>query len=207
MAQEGQGVIARTTPATAYIGCRGSGIGNAGVATEQAHLGHVSPAQWEGRQGVCRQPLGLVVRDQTIYLVCTLWDYPDIKQLVLNRVHSATLQDEPATRLKGFDLDKYIAEGEFGLPAVSGKKLNLVADFSRAAAVTILERALDKNQKVEDIDENTVRLTATVPDTRELRWWLLGFGDQSEVLEPKTLRGELATIAGNLSRRYNASRD
>lgn len=149
-------------------------------------------------------PLGLVVRDQTLYLVCTLWDYQDIKQLVLNRMHSAELMDESAKLLKGFNLDDYIAEGEFGVPAVSGKKIRLVAEFSRGAAITIIERPMDKNQKVEDIDENTVRLTATVPDTSELRSWLLGFGNKVEVIEPEHLRSEIGQIVAELGRRYGA---
>lgn len=147
-------------------------------------------------------PLGLVVRDQTIYLVCTLWDYPDIKQLVMNRMHSATLLAESAKPLKGFNLDGYIAEGEFGLPAVSGKTIRLVAEFSRDAAVTIIERPMEKTQKVEEVDEKTVRLTATVPDTRELRSWLLGFGNEVEVIEPDRLRSEIGQAVADLGQRY-----
>ena len=149
-------------------------------------------------------PLGLVVRDQAIYLVCTLWDYPDIKQLVLNRMHSATILADPAKRPKGFELDDYIAEGEFGLPAVSGKKLNLVVDFNRGAAVSIVERALDKNQTVKEIDEKTVRLSAVVPDTSELRWWLLSFGSQAEVIAPASLRREMTKVVREMALRYNA---
>jgi predicted DNA-binding transcriptional regulator YafY len=35
-----------------------------------------------------------------------------------------------------------------------------------------------------------VRLSATVADTAELRWWLLGFGEGVEVIGPKSLRNE-----------------
>jgi predicted DNA-binding transcriptional regulator YafY len=150
-------------------------------------------------------PLGLVVRDQALYLVCTLWDYPDIKQLVLNRMRSATLLDEPAKPLKGFDLDDYIATGEFGWPAESGKTIKLVAEFSRDAAVTITERPMEKNQKIEDVDEKTVRLTATVPDTKELRSWLLGFGNQVEILYPQSLRNEVYKTVQELERIYSST--
>ena len=151
-------------------------------------------------------PLGLVVRDQTIYLVCTLWEYQDIKQLVLNRIRTAELLDEPAKRLKGFDLDDYIAKGEFGWPAESGKNVRLVAEFVRSAAVTIIERPMEKNQKVEDVDEKIVRLTATVPDTRELRSWLLGFGNRVEVIAPASLRSEIGQIVADMGRRYGESK-
>lgn len=127
-------------------------------------------------------PLGLVVRDHVIYLVCTLRDYEDVKLLALHRIHRADLLDEPARKLKGFDLDKYIKEGKLGWPVEEGKKIKLVADFAKDAALTFIERPLDLNQVVEDIDENTVRLTAEVMDTRELRTWLLGFGSRVKII-------------------------
>jgi predicted DNA-binding transcriptional regulator YafY len=129
-------------------------------------------------------PLGLVVRDHVIYLVCTLRDYDDVKLLALHRIHKADLLDEPARRLKGFDLDRYIKEGKLGWPVEDGKKIKLVANFAKDAALTFIERPLDLNQTVEDIDENTVRLTAEVMNTRELRTWLLGFGRRVTITNP-----------------------
>jgi predicted DNA-binding transcriptional regulator YafY len=38
-------------------------------------------------------------------------------------------------------------------------------------------------------------LTATVADTGELRWWILGFGSQFRVESPARLRKELAAAA------------
>ena len=37
-------------------------------------------------------------------------------------------------------------------------------------------------------------------DTAELHWWLLGFGDGAEVVEPKELRDEFRAIAGEMSK-------
>jgi predicted DNA-binding transcriptional regulator YafY len=138
-------------------------------------------------------PLGLVVRDHVLYLVSTLWDYDDIKQLVLHRIRAAELLDDyPVRPIKGFNLDKYIEEGEFGYPIdKSKKKIKLVADFDKRAALTFIERPLDLNQKVEEIDENTVRLTAEVLDTRELRTWLLGFGGHIKVASPLLLTSNI----------------
>jgi predicted DNA-binding transcriptional regulator YafY len=132
-------------------------------------------------------PLGLVVRDHVLYLVCTLRDYDDIKQLVLHRIQKAELLDEPVRRLKGFDLDTYIQSGGFGMPVGGGKKIKLVADFTKGAALTFTECPLDLNQTVEELDENTVRLSASVVDTRELRTWLLGFGKRVTVVSPSHL--------------------
>lgn len=148
-------------------------------------------------------PLGLVVRDQVIYLVCTLREYQDVKQLVLSRMRSAKLLETPANELKDFDLDQYIAQGEFGMPLESGRTIKLVADFDRPSARWFIERPLDANQVVEDIDEKTVRLTATVLDTQEIRRWLLGFGARMEVISPDSLRNEMSETVKALQQKYN----
>ena len=106
-------------------------------------------------------PLGLVVRDQVIYLVCTLRDYDDIMQLVLTRMVSAKLLETSARKVEGFDLDQYINQGSFDWPLETGRTLKLVADFDRPVARLFIERPLEENQVIEDIDEKTVRLTAT----------------------------------------------
>ena len=58
------------------------------------------------------------------------------------------------------------------------------------------------NQKVEDIDEKTIRLTATVPDTKEIRRWLLEFGARAEVIGPEALRSEMKAIIEGMATRY-----
>lgn len=148
-------------------------------------------------------PLGLVVRDQVIYLVCTLKEYDDIKQLVLGRMRSAQLVDKPARKLEGFDLDQYISQGEFGFPVVAGRTITCVVDFDREVANAFIERPLDANQLTENINDKTIRLTATVADTSELRRWLLGFGAHAVVREPASLRTDLKTIIAEMSHRYH----
>lgn len=147
-------------------------------------------------------PLGIVVRDQVIYLVCTLREYDDVKQLVLGRMRSAQLLEKPARKLENFDLDQYISLGEFGLPIETGRLITIVVNFDHAVASGLLERPLDAGQVIEAISEKAIRLTATVPDTTELRRWLLGFNTHAEVLKPVTLRAEMKSMIRCMYQRY-----
>lgn len=147
-------------------------------------------------------PLGLVVRDQVIYLLCTLREYDDIKQLVLGRMRSAQLLDKPARKLKNFDLDQYISQGGFGIPLEAERTITLIADFDRTVANGFIERPLNADQVTENINENIVRLTATVPNTAELRRWLLGYGDHAVVLAPATLRVEMKKLISKMHKNY-----
>jgi len=148
-------------------------------------------------------PLGLVIKDSISYLVCTLWDYKDFKQLALHRIQSASLIDTASVRVRGFDLDTYIYHGaSFAYPLSSGQ-LKLKFRMKSGAAFHLYESKLSKDQAIKKLNDDFVQITATVADSSEIRWWLLGFGDQVEVLRPKSLREEFAGIAKNLHDHYS----
>ena len=136
--------------------------------------------------------------------MCTLREYADVKQLVLSRIQSAELLCKPARPSPAFNLDEYIASGEFGVSLNAGQNIKLVADFSRAAALTFLERPLAADQTVEEVGHQTLRLRAQVPDTLELRRWLLGFGAYAVVLEPISLRAEMRALVQQMVQSYSA---
>jgi predicted DNA-binding transcriptional regulator YafY len=148
-------------------------------------------------------PLGLVIKEGITYMVCSLWDYKDLKQLALHRMQSATLTDTPAVRHRGFDLDTYIDQDSGFAYPVSINRLKLKIRMENVAAFHLYESKLSKDQQIKKLNENEVQLTATVADCSEIRWWLLGFGDQVEVLGPKKLRKEFAEISQNLHGFYS----
>jgi hypothetical protein len=146
-------------------------------------------------------PLAVVVRDGLVYLVCTMWNYGDVRHLLLHRMLSAELKDDPALPLAGFDLDAHIAQGEFSYP-LEPDRMVLEAEFTGHAATNVAESPISADQTVEETDDGALRLKATVPDTFELRAWLLAFGDQVTVLAPESLVDEFAEVAANLADRY-----
>lgn len=147
-------------------------------------------------------PLGLVFRHEIIYLVCTIKEYSQIRHLPLHRFLSAELTDDSRLLPEDFDLDEVIGRGEFSYP-VKDESILLEVLFDRQAAAHLQETPLSEDQELWDRDEQTVVLKATVQNTSELRWWLLGFGDKVEVLKPEGLREEFKYIFTELSRRYS----
>lgn len=149
-------------------------------------------------------PLGLVQRGPVTYIVCTLFQYKDVRLLALHRILSAVSLDKPVDYPKDFDLDRYIACGalDFG----SGGKIRLEAVFTSDAAEHLHETPLSANQVIRPVGGERVKVTATVHDTPQLSWWLLGFGEQVEVLKPKHLRESLATSAETMSKLYRSKK-
>jgi predicted DNA-binding transcriptional regulator YafY len=134
-------------------------------------------------------PLGLVVRGSVVYLVCTLWDYTDVRQLALHRLRNAHLLEQSAERPADFTIDNYIAQGEFQYPLGSNIKLNAI--FDRAAAAHLYETPLSPDQQIVDVDPHHVRLTATVQNTKQLEWWILGFGELITIIGPTAFRDRI----------------
>lgn len=146
--------------------------------------------------------LGLVFRDNIVYLICMFWDYPDRRMLALHRVESAEVIDKSANQPTDFDLDDYIQKGSFDMPV--GPSIQLVARFMNAAAYHLYEGGLSDVQALTPLDNGWTQVEATVSDTSQLRWWLLGFGDQVEVTSPDHVRDALATIAASMAKLYGS---
>lgn len=147
-------------------------------------------------------PLGLVIREGVFYLVATLWDYEDVRQLALHRMAEAAASETPVIRPEGFDLRAYVeADEPFAYP-LSRNRLRLKALFDEGAAYHLGERRLSSDQTLKVQPDGRVLLSATMADTQALRWWLLGFGAGVEVLAPKTLRGEMAGVVADMGARY-----
>jgi len=167
---------------------------------EVQFIAQYRPRQKDRIQTYTINPLGLVFRENIVYLVCTLWEYEDVVQFALHRMLSAELTDEVAKVPDGFDLDQYIEKGEFAF-LVSEKPLKLRVKIQKYAAFSLRETPVSKDQKIIEKDDHVI-LSATVPDTVFLRNWILGMGSHAEVLSPKKLRKEFADQTRRMAQNY-----
>jgi predicted DNA-binding transcriptional regulator YafY len=151
-----------------------------------------SPRWQEGEKEYEINPLGLVLKDGITYLVCSMWNYPDIRLLTLHRMQEVQILDKPVNVPDGFNLDDYISSGELNF-VVKGN-IQFKALFSTDAVFHLGERPLSDDQTISKQADGSMLVTATVLDTSELHWWLLGFGDQVEVLEPENIRNKIINI-------------
>lgn len=134
-------------------------------------------------------PLGMVVMEQVVYLVCTVKQYEDARFLAMHRIDAATLLEAPARQPKSFDIDAFISR-EFGI-RMGDKPLNLKLRIRGVLAKYLRETPVAKDQSMMVLDGEWSELTATVPDTVQLRMWLRSLGASAEVREPASLRMEM----------------
>jgi predicted DNA-binding transcriptional regulator YafY len=148
-------------------------------------------------------PLALVERQPTVYLVCRNDSEENLWNLPLHRFQSAHILEESSQRPNDFNLDAHL-ESSKGLGfGGSGENIRLEAIFEKFSGVHLYETPLSQDQTISVLDDNHLKITATVVNTEQLRWWLLGFGERIEIIEPPELRGLMLETANRLHTIYN----
>jgi len=79
----------------------------------------------------------------------------------------------------------------------------IVLRFTPAVAARVEEATWHPTQKVEREPDGSLVWRATVAGTIEIRLWILSWGDDVEVLEPETLRKDVASTHRRAGERYS----
>lgn len=136
-------------------------------------------------------PLGLVLRGSVLYLVATAFAYRDVRTYALHRFQQVERLVDPVVVPKGFDLDQELAKGmaHFGN---WGAPISIELACHPDLAFHLRETPLSGDQQYVELEGGGARVTASVGNTWQLRWWLLSQGAKVKVLGPDWLVTELA---------------
>lgn len=146
----------------------------------------------EAEMEIRLHPLAMVVREGVFYLLATAWDFADIRQYALHRFKTVRGLAAAAAVSRGFSIDEYLRKSKaFSYPTELGI-VKLVLLIDRGVAEHLRERGLSPDQTIEPAERGWSRLSASVSDSQELRWWILGMGGNVKVLKPAKLAKEIA---------------
>ncbi len=143
-------------------------------------------------------PLALVQRGSVTYLVATAFNYQDKRLYAMHRIRQANSLNEPSIRPADFNLDAFIASGalQFGTGT-----LKLQAWITDDLVIYLTETPLSQDQSLEKTADG-YHLSATVSDSWQLRWWILSHGSFMVILQPLSLRNEIAGIMQQSVQKY-----
>ncbi len=150
-------------------------------------------------------PYGLVLRGRALYLIAglTTGTRPN-KPLTfaLHRMAATQVMSDRASVPPNFDLERDVtATGLIGVR--QGAPIRLKLRVTAWWADFLSESPLSTNQTIAPIrGSDNLCVTATVPNTGQLRWWLMSLGQGVEVLAPKRLRSEVAATLIATARQY-----
>lgn len=146
-------------------------------------------------------PSAMVFRDGVYYLIAFAGDHATPAQFALHRIREATPLAKSTRRASRKMIDAFV-DTTFRHSA-QNRDCDLRLRVAASVAEHLRERPLAPDQKIcaeENTDWHTV--TATVLDSVELRWWILGFGDLVVVEEPSQLYEQVRGTIARMAARY-----
>ncbi len=178
------------------------GVQEALAAEQQLSVSYLGPR--DSRPSDLRlHPLALVQRGAISYLVASAYEYSDVRLYALHRIRSATILDERVIPPRGFSLDDYLKSGAMDFKA--GDSVSLEAKVSADLAVYLAETPLGSSQTLRATAADYI-LRVDLPDSWQLRWWILSQGSAMTVLKPKWLREEIRDSLATACANYAAQR-
>ena len=122
----------------------------------------------------------------------------ELRTFAVDRIREIESTGEPFTVADDFDFEAYIGSS-FGVIAEPATTVRI--RFDKRWADYVAERTWHPSQQIAKRRGGRIELTMEVGGTADLRTWILSFGDGAEVLEPETLREEVAQeLAGALAK-------
>jgi predicted DNA-binding transcriptional regulator YafY len=135
-----------------------------------------------------------------VYLIGGTEGKPEPTMYRMDRLRRARMAPESFAYPSGFSVDEYVkTQRRFDFMVESEVLLKL--KFTDHAGDHLLEAAMAKDQKTWS-SGGALCVQGTVMLSQRLRWWLRSFGPHVEVLEPASLRAELAAEAAQLASLY-----
>jgi predicted DNA-binding transcriptional regulator YafY len=150
----------------------------------------------------CLHPLGLIQKGPVYYLTGLIDGQGDAMMFAMHRIQKAEILPDQAITPKGFSLDRLIQEGTWGFG--NGRWITLEVVFQAGYGEHLYESPLSKNQSITALPKGRLRIKATLPDTQQLCWWLLGFGEGVEVIKPPHYRRWFASTAKGMAALYSS---
>lgn len=105
---------------------------------------------------------------------------------------------------KSFDLDRHFRNAWFMISS-SGPDSPVIVRFKSLVARNVAEVKWHEIQQTRFLPDESLEFLAKVSGLDEISWWILGYGDQAEVLQPAKLRRIVAQRVKNMAKIYNGS--
>jgi predicted DNA-binding transcriptional regulator YafY len=134
-------------------------------------------------------PYRLVYYRGGLYLYARAQEYDEVRTFAVERVQKMEVLEDGFEVPSDFNPSEY-ARSAFGISGGEAQTVELV--FRPAMAGYIRERTWHESQRLVDEPDGSVRLTMDVAPGFELKAWVKGFLPDVEVVEPATLREEIA---------------
>jgi predicted DNA-binding transcriptional regulator YafY len=114
----------------------------------------------------------------------------------LGRIAEIEILEDRYKIPRGFSIERFLRNAWHLIPE-PGPDRDVVIRFSKMVAQNVAEVTWHKTQQITFNEDGMLDFRVTVSGLNEISWWILGYGDQAEVLKPPELR---RLIAGRIEK-------
>lgn len=171
------------------------------AARRVVRLQYESFTEWETISTRLR-PYQLLFNRHSWYVIGRSSLHRDVRTFNLTRITSVTTLNEKFSFPRRFNLERFLGNA-WNLMPQPGQEFQVVVRFAPLVARNVSEVIWHKTQKTKLLGDGSLEFRATVSGLHEIVWWILGYGDQAEVLKPARLRQIVAQRARNMASMYN----
>ena len=149
------------------------------------------------------RPLHLVFMSRAWYVLAYAAKFREVRTFKLGRIRKLTVTDKTFTEPQAVDVEDHFGQAWQMIP--EGTLYDVHVHFAPKVAANVAEVNWHGSQRVEWNDDGSVEFHATVDGLGEITWWILGYGDQAEVVAPPALRRRIADAATAVTAKYRKS--
>lgn len=159
-----------------------------------------SLTEWERIKTKLR-PYQLLFCRHSWYVIGRSSLHGEVRTFNLSRIVSIETLPFKFAIPRGFSLERHLRNAWQLIPG-DGADDQVVVRFQPLVAQNVGEVLWHKTQQLEFQADGTLLFKVRVSGLGEIMWWILGYGDQAEVLEPPKLRAMVAKRATALADLY-----
>ncbi len=163
-----------------------------------------SLSEWETIKTKLR-PYKLLFNRHSWYAIGRSTLHAEVRTFNLSRIVHIEPTQEKYVVQRGFSLKRYLGNAWNLIPS-PGRNHQIVVRFQPLVARNVSEVVWHKTQRLEHREDGCLDFHVRVSGLNEIAWWILGYGDQAEVLKPSKLRKLIANRVGNMQAIYQGTR-
>lgn len=127
--------------------------------------------------------------------------HKEIRMFHIGRIRNFEKTGQPFEISKGFTLKQFFGNA-WSMIRERGPDQEVVVRFSPLVAQNVSEVAWHPTQRILWNDDGTMDYRVTVSGLNEISWWILGYGKEAEVLQPKKLRDMIRSHVETMLQKY-----
>lgn len=126
----------------------------------------------------------------------------EVRTFSVGRIQTLAMLDDQFQIPRGFSIERYLGNAWHLVPE-RGPDQDVVIRFKPLVARNVSDVVWHKTQQTQLEEDGTLIFQVRVSGLNEISWWILGYGDQAEVLQPDRLRQLVIGRATSLLANYN----